>query len=49
MDFDEDFFINTFGIIGVNELQKVRFEIGQSMDEKFVEQEVIGWGYNLKG
>lgn len=28
--FDEEIFINTFGIVGINEIQKVRFEIGES-------------------
>jgi len=30
--FDEDLFSGTFGISGVNELQKLRFEIGQSQE-----------------
>lgn len=28
--FDEDLFINTIGIGGTTELQKIRFEIGES-------------------
>ena len=32
-NFDEDIWVDTFGIIGINELQKIRFEIGGSRDE----------------
>ena len=35
-NFDEEIWVDTFGIIGINELQKIRFEIGQSRDEKLV-------------
>lgn len=48
-NFDEDIWVDTFGIIGINELQKIRFEIGQSRDEKLVSQAVYGWGSNLFG
>jgi alpha-tubulin suppressor-like RCC1 family protein len=48
-DFDESIFIHTLGIVGVNELQKLRFEIAQSKDETLVEQNLFGWGNNTFG
>jgi hypothetical protein len=27
-NFDEEIWVNTFGLIGINELQKIRYEIG---------------------
>ena len=35
-DFDEDLFVNTIGISGTTELQKIRFEIGESRKEKIL-------------
>lgn len=48
-NFDEDIWVDTFGIIGINELQKIRFEIGQSREQKLVSQAVYGWGSNTFG
>lgn len=48
-EFDEDFWSDTFGIYGVNELQKIRYEINRSHVKNFVSQELFGWGSNTFG
>ena len=48
-DFDEDLFVNTVGIGGTTELQKIRFEIGESQKEKLLSQTLYGWGNNTFG
>lgn len=49
MDFDEDFWIEQFGIQGVNDLQKVRFELAQNQKRRLIKQEILGWGSNNFG
>lgn len=48
-EFDEDLYIDTFGIDGVNELQKIRFQVGASKERRLVGQAVYGWGLNTFG
>lgn len=45
-EFDEDYIQDNFGIIGVNEMQKLRFEINQHQERRLVSQAIYGWGSN---
>lgn len=45
-EFDEEFILSNFGIHGVNELQKVRFEISRHQCRRLMKQKVYAWGRN---
>ena len=46
MEFDEDYFKEKFEIDDEEDLQKIRYELGQSSKEKLVSQEILTWGNN---
>lgn len=48
-DFDEDFWVHNFGIEGVNEHQKLRFEIARNLKGRLIKQDVFAWGNNNHG